>query len=452
MSGRWIRRARVAWLAGLVAFAAVFVCNPPTHAADGPSIETWTLPNGARVMYAYNPALPMLDVGVEFPAGWSRDTRATSGTANLAIGLMRLGAGGMGETDVARALSDVGAQLAPRFDADRGGWTLRTLSSPRERDAALDVLARIVQRPEYPAAVVEREKARLVAGLREADTKPETVAERAFAAAMYARHPYGLRAAGEIDTVEQLSATDLAGFHRTWFRSDWAVVSIMGDADRSRADAIARALTDGLPRADGPVPPLPRSARTAGAEQIRVPHPASQSHVLMGMPGVARDDPDWFALLVANHVLGGGGFASRLVEEIRVKRGLAYSAYSVFAPQRYAGVFQAGLQTRRDQADQAVAVMRDTIARYRDSGPSDAELDAAKQNLINGFPLRIDSNRKIHDYLGIIGFYGLPLDYLAQFTRHIDAVTRDDVRRVLAARLDPQQWVTVVVGVDPAKP
>jgi zinc protease len=439
----------VALLALLVSGAPHATAADAVAGSAGPKIESWRLPNGALVTYAHNPALPMLDVGVEFPAGWSRDARETSGLANLAVGLMRLGAGGLDETAIASRLSDVGAQMAPRFDADRAGWTLRTLSSAREQGAALDVLARVVQEPAYDAAVLEREKGRLIAGLKEADTKPETVAERAFSREVWGEHPYALRAAGEIATVGTLVREQLAAYHRTWFRSDWAVVSIMGDADRETADRIARQLTEKLERATGPVPPLSPVTTVAGLREIQLAHPASQSHILMGMPGIARDDPDYFPLLVGNHVLGGGGFASRLVEEVRVKRGLAYSAYSFFAPQRYAGVFQAGVQTRKDQAVQAVRVMRDTIDTFWRDGPTAAELDAAKQNLINGFPLRIDSNRKIHDYLGIIGFYGLPLDYLGQFTQRIDAVTLDDVRAAWKRRALDQRFVVVMVGAGP---
>jgi zinc protease len=415
-------------------------------------IQHWTLDNGARVYFVENRALPMIDVSVDFPAGHARDSRATSGTANLAIGLMRMGAGGLSESELSARLADVGAQMSTRFDPDRSGYQLRTLSSPAEREQAVGVLARVLLEPAFPEPVLSREKERLVAGLREADTKPETTAERAFAAALFRDHPYGLRAAGELDSLPRVTRDDLIAFYRRWMRSDWAVVAIMGDLSRADADALARRLTAGLPRAEGPLPALAPVTPLPAAAERRIPHPASQSHILVGQPGLRRNDPDYFPLFVGNYVLGGGGFASRLVDEVRQKRGLAYSSYSYFAPYAELGPFQMGLQTKKEQADEALAVVRETLARYVQEGPTEKELEAARSNLVGGFPLRIDSNRKIHDYLGTIGFYHLPLDYLDQFVPAIEAVTVEQVRDAFRRRLDPGRMVTVVVGPQPPKP
>lgn len=409
-------------------------------------IQTWTLPNGARVLFVENRSLPMVDVSVDFPAGYSRDAAESSGLAGMTLGMMRLGAGGRSESDIAARLADVGAEMGTRFDADRGGYSLRTLSSEREKSQALAILADVVQRPDFPADVLDREKSRLAASLKEANSKPQSIADRAFYSAVYAGHPYGLRGSGEIDTVARLAAPDLATFYGRWYRSGWAVVAIMGDVSREEADRIARALTDGLPRAEGDAPALPAVQALSGPVVRAIEHPASQSHILVGQVGMRRDDPDYFALFVGNYVLGGGGFASRMMEEVRQKRGLAYSAYSYFAPYAEKGVFLMGAQTRKDQAEETLAVMRETLASYVAEGPTEAELDAAKKNLIGGFPLRIDSNKKIHDYLAIIGFYGLPLDYLDQFVTKIEAVTVADVRDAFLRRLDPGRMVTVVVG------
>ncbi len=433
--------------------AGAIACLLPLRAAWALlPIQHWTLDNGARVYFVENRALPMIDVSVDFPAGHARDTRATSGTANLAIGLMRMGAGGLSETELSARLADVGAQLGTRFDPDRGGYQLRTLSSPAEREQAMGVLVRVLLEPAFPEPVLTREKDRLVAGLREADTKPETTAERAFSAALFAGHPYGLRASGEVDSVQRITRDDVMGFYRRWMRSDWAVVAIMGDLSREDADALARRLTATLPRADGPLPALPAVNPLPGAAERRIAHPASQSHILVGQPGLRRNDPDYFPLFVGNYVLGGGGFASRLVDEVRQKRGLAYSSYSYFAPYAELGPFQVGLQTKKEQADEALAVVRETLARYVREGPTEKELQAARSNLVGGFPLRIDSNRKIHDYLGTIGFYQLPLDYLDQFVPAIEAVTVEQVRDAFQRRLDPARMITVVVGPEPPKP
>jgi zinc protease len=183
----------------------------------------------------------------------------------------------------------------------------------------------------------------------------------------------------------------------------------------------------------------------AGTER-RIAHPASQSHILVGMPGIARGDPDFFALTVGNYVLGGGGFVSRLYNEVRDKRGLAYSVYSYFSPQKQAGPFAMGLQTRKDQADQALAVVRETLGRFLSEGPSEAELAAAKSNLIGGFALRIDSNSKILAQLAAIGFYDLPLDWLERWTDRVAAVGVADIRAAFARHVRLEALSTVVVG------
>ena len=266
---------------------------------------------------------------------------------------------------------------------------------------------------------------------------------------IYGAHPYGLRSSGEADTVALLTRQDLVDFYRRHYTVDQAVVAIMGSVSRGEAEAIADQLTGELPRSGGPaaipdVPPLER------AESRMIAHPALQSHVLIGAPGIKRDDPDYFPLFVGNYILGGGGFASRILGEVREKRGLAYSAYSYFSPLKERGPFMIGLQTRKDQAGEALAVVRATLKEFLAQGPTADELKKARQNLVGGFPLRIDSNRKILDYLGMIGFYRLPLTYLDDFVPNVEKVTLADIRDAFARRVDPERMVTVIVGADEA--
>ena len=431
----------------------VCVISAPAYALL--SIEHWQTRGGAQVYFVANRDLPMLDVSVDFPAGSAFGTREKSGLAALTQRLLKLGAGGLPEDEIARRMADVGAQLAGRFDSDRAGWSLRTLSSAGEMKEALDLLARILQRPEFPEAVLEREKARIIDAIREADTKPEVIAGRNFNALIYGDHPYGLRSSGEVDTVALLTREDLVGFYRRHYTADQAVVAIMGNVSRGEAEVIADQLTGELPRSGAPanlpdVPPLER------AETRLIAHPAAQSHVLIGAPGIKRGDPDYFPLFIGNYILGGGGFASRILEEVRQKRGLAYSAYSYFSPLKQPGPFAMGLQTRKDQAGEAVAVVRATLKDFVARGPTADELKKAKQNIVGGFPLRIDSNRKILDYLGAIGFYRLPLAYLDDFVPNIEKVTLDGIRNAFARHVDPERLVTVIVGAhlspDPSPP
>lgn len=417
-------------------------------AAAGLNIQHWQTTQGARVLFVENHDLPMLDISVDFSAGSARDSREKSGLANLTRHLMSLGAGVYAERDIAEKLADVGAVMSGRFDADRAGFSLRSLSGETERDQAIGLLSAILSQPHFDAAVLEREKARVIAGLQEAATRPESIGGKAFQAALYGDHPYALDESGEVETVRGLSQADLAAFHRAHYRAANMSIAIMGDVSRDEAAAMAERLAADLPRGDAPPPLAPVRVDPRGRENV-IPHHATQSHLFIGLPGLKREDPDYFPLLVGNYILGGGGFDSRLTNSVRQKKGLAYSVYSYFMPMRELGPFQIGLQTRRDATDEAVRTVREELARYLAEGPSEAELTQAKNNLIGGFPLRIDSNKKILEHLAMIGFYQLPLDWLDTYLPQVAAVTREEILRAMRARVNPAALMTVIVGGQP---
>ncbi|WP_435627613.1 M16 family metallopeptidase [Candidatus Ferrigenium straubiae] len=425
------------------------LCCVAATAFATPSIQHWQSASGAKVLFVENHDIPILDVAVSLPAGSSFDAADKAGVAGLTHHLLDLGAEGLSEDDIARGMADLGAQFGGSFDQDRASLSLRTLSNAAQRDKALDIMARVLQRPLFPEAILLREKARLIAALKEAETKPESIADKAFNKAVFGAHPYALPVSGDVAGVEKITVQDLRDFYAAHYRTGGAVVAIMGDISRAQAEAIAQQLTAQLPAGAAPAA-LPEVAMRIPASEQRIAHPASQSHILVGAPGMARNDPDYFPLYVGNHILGGGGFVSRLMDEVREKRGLAYSVYSYFMPLKQPGAFQLGLQTKKEQADGALQLVRNTLAEFIAKGPTEKELLAAKQNIIGGFPLRIDSNRKILDYLSIIGFYNLPLTYLDDFTRRVEQVTVAQVRDAFRRHIDPQAMATVIVGAPPA--
>jgi len=413
-----------------------------TLAQAGPRIEHWTAPSGARVFFIESRVVPIIDVQVDFAAGGAYAPADKAGLAGLTRGLLDTGAGELDEEKIADRLADSGALLGGGADKDRASVSLRTLSSAREREAALALMRLILQQPSFPAAVLDREKARTIAGIREADTRPASIAAKRFAAALYPGHPYGQVPTAE--SVERISREDLLAFYRAHYGARRAVVSIIGDLSRGEAEALAQELTAGLPDAPEKVS-LPDTALPARGT-VRIDHPATQAHILLGLPAVRRGDPDYIPLLVGNYILGGGGFVSRLMKEVREKRGYAYSVYSYFQPQRQPGPFEVGLQTKRDQAGAALKVVEEVLAGFLENEPSGEELKAAQRNLVDGFPLRIDSNRKLLEYLSVIGFYGLPLTYLDDFPRKVQAVTAADIRAAFARHVRPAHFVTVIVG------
>ncbi len=407
-------------------------------------IQYWKTSSGVRVYFVENRDLPILDISVIFNAGSSIDTPEKSGRASLTRHLLSLGAGGLNEDQIATALADVGALLGGSFDRDRASLSLRTLSNERERKQALDIYSRIIQVPEFPETVLERERTRVIAGIKEANTKPDYIAGRALMTMLYGDHPYGLSGSGEIDALQTVTREDLVAFYQTHYTAKNAVIAIMGDVSRIEAAGIAESLIRGLPSGTEsnqlPSVTLPE----AGIKKIA--HPATQSHILMAYPGLRRDDPDYFPLLVGNYILGGGGFVSRLMQEIRQKHGLAYSVYSYFAPFKEQGPFQIGLQTKKEQADKALKLTQDVLSDFVTNGLTESELIAAKQNIVGGFPLRIDSNQKIIGYLAMIGFYDLPLTYLGDYIKAVEAVTVAQIKDAFQRRIKPEGLVTVVVG------
>lgn len=417
------------------------------QAEAGLNIQHWQTSAGSEVYFVENHDLPIIDLSVNFDAGTARDDAAKSGLASVTRYLMTLGAAGMSDEEISNRMADVGAIMGGDLDSDRASFKLRTLSSARERDQALDIYTKILQQPDFPAAVLEREKARIVAGLRESATQPESIANKAFMKALYGAHPYALDDSGEPDTVAALKVEDLQKFYKTYYGAKGAVIALIGDVSREQATEIAERISKGLPDAPA-ASALPAVSYPEQASEQRIDHPATQSHILLGYPGVKRVDPDYFALYVGNYILGGGGFVSRLTEEVREKRGLVYSVYSYFVPMKELGPFQIGLQTKRDQAEQALQVVHETLDKFMRNGVTEAELKAAKQNIIGGFPMRLDSNGKILDYLSVIGFYKLPLTYLDDFNKQVSKVTTAQIKDAFNRRVKTDKMVSVIVGAD----
>jgi zinc protease len=418
------------------------LATPLSNAA--PRIERWETTSGARVLFVENHALPIVDIQVDFAAGTAYEDEAQAGVASLTRELLELGVAGMDETQIASRMADVGAQLSGEVDRDRASLVLRTLSMADKRTVALDLLRAMLSTPQFGAAVFEREKARSVAALKEALTRPETLASRALWSAMYVAHPYGRQATAE--SVAALERTNVLAFHAAHYTAPRATLAIVGDLSRAQAEAVAEDLTAALPASPGmttiAVPELPSSS------EQRIAHPAVQAHLLLGLPAVKRGDPDFFPLLVGNYTLGGGGFVSRLMKVVRDQRGLAYSVHSYFQPLAQLGPFQIGLQTKKEQAQDALRLTREVLASFLAQGPSREELLAAKQNLIGSFPLRLDSNSEILGSVAVIGFYGLPLDYLDRYPDNIEKVTLADIKAAFARRVRPAHLATVIVAGD----
>lgn len=432
-----LQRAPAAWLLALILALAA------SAAGATPTIARWTTRAGSEVLFIEEHALPMIDVELDFHAGSAYDPPGKEGLAALVAENLNDGTAQRDEQTLARDLADVGAQLGVHSDPDRAGVTLRTLSAAAQSTPALAELREILQSPTFPAGPFERERQRSLTGLREALAEPDALADRAFFPRLFPSHGYGRLSSEE--SLQAISRQDLVDFWSTHYRARGAVIALVGDLSRSAAEALAEQLSDALP-AGPPPPPLPAETPASLPGRVDIPHPAQQAHIVLGLPGMAFGDPDYVALMVANYTLGGGGFSSRLTDEVREKRGLVYGVTSQFTPLALPGRFEIRLETRRDQAAEALSLVQRVLADFARDGPTAAELRAAQQNLAGGFALRLDSNRKLLGFLAMMGFYQLPADWMEAYPKAMRALTLDQVRDAVRRRLHPEQALVVVVA------
>lgn len=409
-----------------------------------PEIQSWKTDNGAKVLFVAAPELPMVDIRVVFDAGSARDSDQ-AGIARLTNGMLDQGADGLSASQIAQGFEDRGATIGNGSERDMAWLSLRSLTEDKLLQPSLELFGKVLSKPDFPAPDFAREQKRTLVSLQYQKQKPATIASRRFYEDLFGTHPYASDPSGTEASVAALSAGDLKEFYRQYYVASNAVVVIVGDLVEKQAAAIASTLVSQLPTGKhaGALPPV---APLKAASVDFIEHPSTQSHVLMGAPGMHRGDVDYFPLYVGNHILGGSGLVSLISQEVREKRGLSYSAYSNFVPMRRDGPYTLGLQTRNDQRDDALTVLRNTLKKFRDQGPTEKELEAAKNNIIGGFPLRVASNSKISEYLAMIGFYDLPLDYLDRFAERVQAVTAKQIRNAYQRRVHPDRMVTVIVG------
>jgi len=441
--GLWATRALSVTVLALLAVAGV--------AQAAPAIEHWVQPSGARVFLVQTPALPMLDVQIDLDAGSRRDPAAQAGLAQATAALLRSGVQAHGgraaldENALAEAWADLGAQFSASATRDRLSLRLRTLTQPDLLQAAQDLLAQQLAAPAFAAPVWQRERPRWVARWQQSQTEPRVLAAQLLSAAVYGAHPYGQQARPE--TWAAIEAEHLGAFWRTHAQACTARVTLVGDIGRERADALVRQLLAGW-QGHGctALAPLPEVQPLAQGRLIEQPFAVAQTQILIGQPGLARRDPDFLAFMVANHILGGSGFSSRLMQEVRERRGLTYDIHSRFVPGRHAGVFVVATTTQPQRAQQALELVQQEIRRFVDQGPTQAELEHAQAALINGFALRLDSNRELLQEVAALASHDLPLDDLQTWSARVGALKRDQVHLALQRVLQPERMVTVVFG------
>lgn len=410
-------------------------------------LQRWQTSNGARVYFVAAPELPMLDVRVLFDAGSARD-HIQPGLARLTAAMIGEGTPSHSVDAINEGFESVGADFSASSHRDMAVVQLRSLTTPELLAPALALFTDVVAHPSFPGDAVERIRGQMLVGLQRDEEEPATIASRSFMAALYMVHPYAVPPEGTVASVKSLRAEDLRGFHQRFYTARNAVIAIAGAVDRDQAAKIAEkfsaALATGMPAPELPVPPAP----TGGSFHVKFD--SKQTHILIGLPAIRRNDPDEAALEVANQVLGGDGLTSLLGEEIRNKRGLAYSAGSSFRAMRSVGPFSIQMQTRNDAAGEALGVSLETVRQFAKTGPTPQQFEDARRQLVGSYPLQLAGNSAIVSTLGMLGFYGLPDDYLEQQLSKIEKLSAEDVRAAFARHVPIDRLMVVTLG--PEKP
>ena len=425
----------------IIFFFIIFYAN---IVLASPNIEYWITSAGAEVYYVHAPELPMVDIQIVFDAGSSRDEDAL-GIAMLTNSLLADGADGDDADKISNDFESLGAIYAADIGYDSASLQLRSLTESELLKSAIVNLKKVLSAPDFPTDALERRQSQMLIGIKAKQQSPAAIAKAAFMKATYQSHPYAKPSEGTETSVKAINRKDIVSFYKKHYTAKNSMIAIVGAVSHELAKQISEDISVGFQ--DGEKASSIRAVENLEEPQsIFIEYPSAQTHILVGQPGMKRGDSDYFSLYVGNHILGGGGMVSRLFEEVREKRGLSYSAYSYFSPMLFKGPFTAGLQTKTDQADEATSVLLENIKNYIEQGPTEEELIAAKKNITGGYPLRIDSNSKILNYVVVIGYYKLPLDYLETFNNNVEAVTIESIKDAFKRRLSPDKLVMVKVG------
>ena len=446
MAGR-MRLAGAVLAAGLVVVMAGLVMPPPgggtRPAAAATRIEEVTSPGGIRAYLITEPSIPFLSVSFQFKGGSTLDPPGAEGLAYMASGLLDEGAGELDSQAFMTELEDLAIRLS--FDASRDDFSggLRTLTQHRER--AFELLRLALTEPRFDPEPVERVRSQILTALARRTEDPNSVANETWFETAFPGHPYGRPVRGTPETIAAITADDLHGFVERRLARDNLIVGVAGDITAEElGPQLDRAF--GELRATSIAPDVAPTEPRREGRTVVVRRAIPQSVVTFGHRGIARQDPDFYPAYVANHILGGGGFGSRLTEEVRERRGLAYSVYSYLYTNDYAPLWLGGVGTNNQQAAQSLELIRHEIERMAAGDVGEAELNDAKTYLTGSFPLRLTSNDQIAQMLVGIQRENLGLDYLEERNQLVEAVTLDDLRRVAGRLFDPDDLLVVVVG------
>lgn len=424
----------------VLALAATLLLALPVRAEM--QIQTLTSPGGIPAWLVQDDSIPFTAIEIQFRGGTALDAPGKRGAVNLMAALLEEGAGEMDAQAFAEARDALAAEFRFRATSDSVGVSVQVLTE--NRDAAMELLRQALVSPRLDPDAIERVRGQVLAGLRSDAKDPDTIAARAFYTAAFGDHPYASTGDGTIESVTALTRDDLLAAHRATMARDRLYVSAAGDISAEELGTLIDKLVGALPATGAPLPgPAPWTL--AGGVAV-TDFPSPQTTIVFGQKGLKRADPDFFAAVVMNEILGGGRFSARLMTEVREKRGLTYGIGTSLIPMDHAEVLVGQFSASNDKAAEAIAVIRDEWARMAAEGVTEAELEATKTYLTGSYPLRFDGNGSIASILVGMQMEGMAPDYVLTRNDKIRAVTLEDVRRVAARLLTPDALAFIAVG------
>lgn len=419
---------------------AVVLFHRSSYALD---VKRTVLPNGLTVLHVERHSLPIVMVTLLVKASPLDESPDKAGLANLTAALITEGTKSRRSTDISSEIEFIGASLGASADSDFTTISLSVLKKDVEK--GFEIFSDILLDPTFPEEEIKRNKELIKGALKQSEEEPSFLAERAFKQAVFGTLPYGRLVTGSVETIDSITRDDIEKFHARYYHPNNAVMSVVGNLTDAELKALIKRFFSEWKPGD-----IPKRQPVPGAEPMRktvlIDRELTQANIILGHSGIRRGNPDYYAVSVMNYILGGGGFSSRLMQTVRDELGLAYDIHSLFVPYAAGGFFEVGVQTKNGSANTVIAEILKQVEKMRTLEVSDQELEDAKAYLTGSFPRRLDTNRKVADFLASVEFYDLGLDYIDRYQEYVKAVTKGDILRVAGKYLHPQRYVLVVVA------
>jgi zinc protease len=408
-----------------------------------PPVQKMVLPNHLILLASEDHSLPFVTVQLLIDSGSRRDPSGEEGLSYLTAKGVLQGTSKRTVNQINEELDFMGASLSSSSGRDYATLNLRVLK--KDLDRGLDLFMEVLAQPVFPEEEIKREVEKTLAAIQSEEDQPDEVAEKAFLETLFLRSPYGHPVKGTRESVPKLTREGIVRFYRSYYHPNNAILTVVGDMTHEEIKTKLMPRLEKWPK--GEISKLPFISKFEKEQKtVKINRPITQANILLGHAGVSRGNPDFYAITVMNYILGGGGFASRLMAEIRNKRGLAYSVASFFDPGRYPGSFQIVLQTKNPSARDAISLSIQQMERIQKELVSEKELEGAKKYLIGSFPMRLDTQGKLANFLTQVEYYGLGLDYPEKYPSLIQSITREEVLRVAKKYLHPKKYVLVIVA------